>query len=80
MMYRVLTSLVLPTLRVLPVLVRLTPLVRVLQVMLWSMLPLVVLMVRVLQSMVLGLGRWLVLDVGPRHSWQRAWWMTLLVG
>ena len=43
------------------------------------------LMVRVLQSMVLGVGlglvgRWLVLGVGPGHSWQRAWWVALLVG
>ena len=35
MMYRVLWSLVLPTVRVLPVMLRLIPLVRVLQVMLW---------------------------------------------
>ena len=48
-------------------------------------MPLVMLMVRVLQSMVLGVGlgvvgRWLVLDLSPCHSWLRAWWAALLVG
>ena len=45
---------------------------------------LVALMVMVLQSMVLGValgvvGRWLLLGVGPCHSWLRAWWVALLV-
>ena len=43
------------------------------------------LMARVLQSLVLGVGvgvvgRWVVLGVGPRHSWLRTWWVALLVG
>ena len=47
--------------------------------------PLVTLMARVLQSLVLGVGlgvvgRLVVLGVGPRHSWLRAWWVELLVG
>ena len=46
---------------------------------------LVTLMARVLQSRVLGVdlglvGRWLVLGVGPRHSWLRPWWVALLAG
>ena len=46
---------------------------------------LVTLMLRELQSMVLGVGlgvvgHCLVLDVGPRHSWLRAWWVALMVG
>ena len=79
-MYRVLSSLVLPTVRVLPVFLRVTPLVRVLQVVLWSSVPLVMMMVWVLLLMVLGLGRWSVVGVGPCHSWQRAWRAALLVG
>ena len=39
----------------------------------------------VLESLVLGVslgvvGRWVLLGVGPRHSWLRAWWVALLVG
>ena len=59
---------------------RVRPLVRVLQVVLPSLVPLAMLIVRVLLRMVLGLGRSSVLGVGPRHSWQRAWRATLLVG
>ena len=49
------------------------------------LMPLVMLVVRVLQSMVLDVclsvgGCWLVLGAGPRHSWQRGWWVALLVG
>ena len=75
-MYRVLFLPLLSTVRVLPLMLRVIPLVRVLQMML----------VRPLQSMVLGVvlgavGRWLVLGgVGPHHSWLRAWWVALLVG
>ena len=48
-------------------------------------MPLVTLMARVLQSMVLDaglgvVGGWLVLGAGPRHSWLRAWWVALVVG
>ena len=45
--------------------------VRVLQGMLPLTVPLVLTTVRMLQVMILG--------VGPRHSWRRAWW-ALLVG
>ena len=46
---------------------------------------LVALLVWVSQSVVLGVGlgvvgRWVLLGVGPRHSWLRAWWAVLLVG
>ena len=45
-------------------------------------MPLVTLMARVLQSMVLGVGlgvvgRWLALGAGPRRSWLSAWWVAL---
>ena len=56
------------------------PLVRVLQVMLWSLVPLVMLMVRVRHWMVPGMGRWPVIGMGPRHSLQGAWRVALLVG
>ena len=61
------------------------PMVRVLQVMLRLTVPLVTMMVRVLQVAVLGVGPcvggcWPVLGVGARHSWQRARWAALLAG
>ena len=48
-------------------------------------MPLVTLVARVLQSMVLGVGLglvgcWLVLGVGPCHSGLGAWWVAWLVG
>ena len=46
---------------------------------------LVALLVWVLQSLVLGLGLgvvgcWVLLGLGPCHSWLRGWWVALLVG
>ena len=43
------------------------------------------LLVWVSHSLVFGVGlgvvgRWVLLGVGPRHSWLRAWWAALLVG
>ena len=60
------------------------PMVRVLQVMLRLTVPLVLMMVRALQVMVQGVGphvsgSLLVLGVGSRHSWRRAW-RALLAG
>ena len=37
------------------------------------------LMARVLGVGLGVVGRWVVLGVGPRHSWLRAWWVELLV-
>ena len=84
-MHRLLSSLVLLTVRVLPVMLRVMPLARVLQVMLWLLVLLVMLMVRVLHLIGLGVGprvggHWPVLGVGPRHSWQKALQVALLVG
>ena len=52
-------------------------LVRVLWRSVWG---LVAVQVRLLQLLVLGLGvvGWLLLGVGARHSWLRAWWVALV--
>ena len=60
------------------------PMVRMLQVMLRLTMPLVMMMVRAPQVMVLGVGphvcgRLLVLGVGRRPSWRSAWRALLAV-
>ena len=81
-------SLVMPMVRVLPVMLRLMPMAWLLPTMLWLMVPLVMLVMMIVgvpQVMVLGVGLcvggcWPVLGVGPRDSWQEARRAALLAG
>ena len=77
-------SLVLLSVRVVSVMLRVMPMLKVAYVMPWLMVSLVILMVRVLQVMVrlvvplVMMWVCVLLGLGPHNSWLGAWWAVLL--